>query len=356
MPRKSLGVIKLEWTCPNCNSRNPGPKKTCQNCGAPQPENVNFEVGASQERVTDAEEIKKAVAGADIHCPYCSARNPAGTATCSQCGGDLREGKLRQVGRILETPQAGTGGQVACTNCGTVNPGTSINCAKCGSPLRRAATPLAATPSGPAAGQSLVQSVKSNPRRLWILGGVLGLLAVCCIGIYAIFLRPAASVRGTVDSVHWQTAVQVQEQQAVHYEDRQGDPPSGAYNVSCHTESKDVCEQKTVDLGNGYAEVVEECHTETDQFCSYSALEWKTVQTATLEGDDLNPFYASPSLSSDQRIGDKTEDLTVSFDSEKGAITYSPNAITEYQQFQIGSQWLLELNAVGGILSVEPVP
>ena len=38
MTTKSKGFIKMEWTCPNCNTRNPGPVKTCQSCGAPQPD------------------------------------------------------------------------------------------------------------------------------------------------------------------------------------------------------------------------------------------------------------------------------------------------------------------------------
>ena len=50
MARKELGHIELQWTCPNCNGINPGPEKHCLNCGAPQPEDVEFEQADHQER------------------------------------------------------------------------------------------------------------------------------------------------------------------------------------------------------------------------------------------------------------------------------------------------------------------
>jgi hypothetical protein len=66
--RRTLGYVENEWTCPNCSTRNKGSVKTCENCGAPQPENVQFELAAEQKIVADAEKVKAAQAGADIHC------------------------------------------------------------------------------------------------------------------------------------------------------------------------------------------------------------------------------------------------------------------------------------------------
>jgi len=145
----------------------------------------------------------------------------------------------------------------------------------------------------------------------------------------------------------------VQEIHAVDHNNESGNPPSDAYNVSCHDESKDVCEQKTVDKGNGYSEVVEDCHTETTQYCSYTLDEWQTIQTYTLEGSDLQPVYDDPNLASGQRIGDKTEDLKVTFSTDKGDKVYTPGTISDYQQFELGSTWTLKLNLVGGVVSVK---
>jgi len=51
--RRTVGYIQNEWTCPNCGTRNKGGNKTCENCGAPQPENVQFELPSEQKIVTD---------------------------------------------------------------------------------------------------------------------------------------------------------------------------------------------------------------------------------------------------------------------------------------------------------------
>ncbi len=50
--RRTLGYIQNEWTCPNCNTRNKGGSKFCENCGAPQPENVQFELPSEQKLVS----------------------------------------------------------------------------------------------------------------------------------------------------------------------------------------------------------------------------------------------------------------------------------------------------------------
>jgi hypothetical protein len=195
------------------------------------------------------------------------------------------------------------------------------------------------------------------PKKMnWLLiGGILAALVVCCVVIGALFLFPSKSVKATVTNVHWQTSVPVQEVRAVDYNNEPGSPPSGAYDVACHDDSHDVCEQKTIDKGNGYSEVVQECHKETQQYCSYSLDEWTTIQTYPLEGNNLQPVYDSPNVSSGQRLGDSSEDLTVTFSTLNGQQeTYSPGNLTEFQKFTVGSTWTLKMNAVGGIVSVAP--
>ena len=86
--RQSKGFVKTEWICPSCNSRNPGPEKTCENCGSPQPENVQFYLPAEAKIIQDENAAKAAKAGADIHCGFCGTRNPGTATVCSQCGAD----------------------------------------------------------------------------------------------------------------------------------------------------------------------------------------------------------------------------------------------------------------------------
>lgn len=184
-------------------------------------------------------------------------------------------------------------------------------------------------------------------RRHWRISGL------CCVALLFLFVLPSRTVEGTVASVYWQTSVPVQEVQPVNYTNERGSPPSDAYNVSCRTESQEICEEKTIDRGNGYAEVVQECRTETEQYCSYTVDEWKTIQTYDLSGDDLYPVYAEPTIFADQRVGTASQTLNVYFDTADGQITYSPGSVDEFQQFQIGSTWTLKLNALGGVVGVE---
>ncbi len=351
--KQTLGYVQLEWTCPNCNTRNKGGVKTCVNCGAPQPENVQFERAADEKLISEAEAAKTGAIGPDIHCGFCGTRNPGNAVTCSQCGGDLKEGKARAAGRELQAAAALT--TVICTNCGAENPSAKTMCEKCGSPLPRAAAPVSfsAPMGGSAAPAAAVNPAKPAKKPNWLLlGGIAGVLLLCCIVGVFLFAFPSKTIQATVADVSWQTSVPLQEQREVRHNDEQGSAPSDAYDVSCHTETKQVCEQKTIDQGNGYGKVVEECHDENTDYCSYTVTEWQAIQTYTLDGQDLFPQYSSPSISAGQRTGSPSETLNVVFDSNNGQITYTPGSVDEFQQFEPGSTWTLKLNALGGVVSV----
>lgn len=345
--KESKGFVQLEWVCPNCEGRNPGPVKTCQSCGAPQPENVQFQRAANEKIITDEKSVAAAKTGADIHCGFCGTRNPGTATTCSQCGGDLKEGKARQAGQVLKaapTPLK----DVTCTNCGSENPGSEHVCAKCGSPLQRATPPVQAAAPPMSAAVNNAPQKKTN----WLLfGGIGAAFVVCCVAVVLMFMIPSKTVQGTVTNVYWQTSVPVQEIQAVNHTN-ESSAPSDAYNVSCRDESQEVCEEKSIDKGNGYAEIVKECHTDTTTYCDYTVDEWKTIQTYTLEGNDLSPVYDSPGLSSSQRAGSSSEAFTVYFNTDTGELTYEPGSLTDFQQFSIGSVWTIKLNALGGVMSV----
>jgi ribosomal protein L40E len=350
--RESKGFVQLEWICPNCNGHNPGPVKTCNNCGAPQPENVQFQRAADEKIITDAKTAEAANAGADIHCGFCGTRNPATARICSQCGGDLKEGKARQAGQALQAAPTGPK-VVTCTNCGTENPGSARVCKQCGSPLPQLAAPTVQQSNPIRAQASSRPAAAQQKRPNWLLfGGIGAFLLLCCMAVLFLFVFPSKSVQGTVTDVQWQTSVPVQEVQAVNYSDQSGSAPSDAYNVSCRTEDQEVCEDKTIDKGNGYAEVVKECHTESQQYCDYTVDEWTTIQTYPLQGNDFSPIYESPSLSNGQKIGSTSEQLTVYFNTADGQETYSPGSESEFQQFQIGTAWTLKMNALGSVISV----
>ena len=137
MTKKSLGYVQLEWTCPSCQTRNPGPVKKCRSCGAPQPEDVQFEQAVQETFIEDEKLIEKAQAGPDIHCPYCGTRNPAGAVTCSNCMGDLTDAAVRDKGQVLGKHRQEAQPDVACPYCGTMNPATAVKCANCQANLQK---------------------------------------------------------------------------------------------------------------------------------------------------------------------------------------------------------------------------
>lgn len=340
--------VELEWVCPNCDGVNKGSQKTCQSCGAPQPDNVKFRRAADEQILVDEKKIAAAGAGADIHCGFCGTRNPGNAATCSQCGADLKEGKARASGQVLQASAAPK--TLACSNCGMENSSSDRICKKCGAPLARAAQkqPVAA------ASQTSEPSAAAPKKVNWLLiGGIAAALLLCCAVVFGMFVMPSKTVQGTVTGVEWKTYVPVEELGPVKHTRQTGSVPSKAYNVSCQTENEEICEEKTVDQGNGYAEVVRECRTDNTEYCDYTVDEWKEVQTYTLSGADNFPVYDNPPVQSDQRLGSAREDLTVYFSIPDGQESYTPASVAEFQNFTVGSEWKLTMNALGGVLSAE---
>lgn len=360
MTKKSLGYVEIEWVCPNCGGKNPGPVKTCGACGSPQPENVQFIQARREELLTDEEAVARAKAGPDVHCPYCGARNPAGATVCTQCGGDLAEAARREAGTVLGAFRSGPAGEAVCPSCGSPNPDTAHTCANCGASLAQPTPePAAARPAPPVAAR--------KPNRLV---AILGALLLCVCGGAAIFLFLSSSTettKGAVQQVGWAREVAIERLQPVQHEAFQDDIPAGAQILSCslefqHTQSEpapnaqEVCGTPyTVDKGSGYAEVVQDCEYQVyADYCKYVAQEWTVVETASLDGDDLAPVWPNPVLSSDERLGAQQEAYTVVFATDAGLKTYTTSDAGEFSQFQIGSAWMLYINKLDVVVSVEP--
>jgi len=347
MSKESSGFIQLEWECPGCGTYNPGPEETCLSCGAPQPDDVEFVAPSERKFVTDEKKLARAKAGADIYCAFCETRNPATAETCVQCGADLTEGAKRKAGG--EVKQRAAEKIIRCPSCDAENLSSNPNCQSCGASLQK--EPVSAAQFD-AEKRTSDEATDKKPKRAWIIGLVLALM-LCCVAGLVFFFAPSEDVRGTVSDVRWETNVPVQEEREVDYSNEPGNPPADAYDVSCRTETEEVCTEETIDQGNGFAEVVENCETQSQEYCSYSVLEWQTIETLTLNGDDFDPQYANPSLQSGQRAGEESVDYTVTFSADSDTLTYSPSSLSEYQQFQPGSEWTLTLNRLGGIVSVE---
>lgn len=362
MPKETLGYVKLEWTCPKCGTRNPGPEKTCLSCGAPQPENVAFEEPAQQALLEDQKEIEKAKAGADIHCGFCGTRNPAGAKICSQCGADLVKGKRREAGAVVGAFSTGPVKQIECPSCGTKNPETSLKCSQCGSSLQKqdqsqeSQAEKLGTPARPKLARPAIIALAAI--------GVLCLVVVLSLMVMA---GKTEGVNGVVENVNWNTTVAILGLRAVEYSGWLEELPADAQVGECtmrvhHTQEQETANSTkvcgtpyTVDEGSGFGQVLQDCYYEVMQdYCNYTIMEWRQVDVAEMQGSDTSPVWAEPRLVEGQRMGDRGQTYTIVFETPDGQVTFTTTDYDLFKQLQPGSEWLLNVNSFGSILSVEP--
>lgn len=358
MPQESLGFIKLEWTCPKCRGRNPGPEKTCLSCGAPQPPDVRFEQAERQEMLTDQAQIEQAKRGPDIHCAFCGARNLADAAVCSQCGADLKEGARRESGQVVGAFVAGPAVQVACPNCASLNPESALKCTNCGAPLQRKPT---AAPAPVAPGKLSI----------WAIIALAAVVLVCLVGAISLIsqaTRTEASV-GVVERVQWTTLVYLEALRPVTYQGWRNEIPAEAEIGACQLRPHHIQDQPaenankicgtpyTVDKGTGFAEIVQDCQYEVLlDFCEYTVIQWQRIDTLTLKGNDLQPRFAEPVLNSDEQLGGQQQVFEVIFRTAQGDYTFTTDDASLFSQLVPGSRWTLSINGFGSIVSIEPAP
>ncbi|MBN1889954.1 MAG: zinc ribbon domain-containing protein [Thermoflexales bacterium] len=359
MTQKPLGYVELEWTCKRCGTRNPGLQKICSGCASPMSEQDQFEAPLQHELITDEAKLAQAKREAsDIHCPYCGARNPAGSTTCVQCGANLQDAKAREAGRVVGAHQeAAPVSEVACPYCQTPNPPNAVKCKKCGGNLvRQAAAP--AVPPAPT----------PMPKGLLIgLAVVLALLCLCVLGFMVMNVR-TTDAPGVVEAVQWERTIAIVELRPVQREDWADEIPAGASQGSCvqkhrSTQSnpapgaEEVCGTPyTIDQGDGTGKVVQDCEYKIyDRWCKYTANEWTVVDTLVARGADYNPVWPAVSLLSGQREGDRSEKYQVLFSADDKDYSYQLNSPADLAKFTKGSQWKLHINTFGNVNSVEPL-
>jgi membrane protease subunit (stomatin/prohibitin family) len=356
MAKKTVGYVRLIWTCPRCQTRNPGPNKFCNGCGAPQPEDVQFEQPAEAELIQDAAELQRAKAGPDVHCPYCGARNPSGVKFCGACGGDLTQGKARQAGRVVGAYHAPSGATRPCPACGTPNPLTSIKCSNCGSALPAAVASPAPPPTRP-----------MSSKTPFLIGGAAAALCLLAVGAFALLALKRDEQSAVVQAVAWERAIDVEAMAPAQHSDWKNEVPSAARDLSCElafrTEqdnpapvATEVCGTPyTVDEASGYGQVVQDCtYRVYDQKCSYTVDEWVVVDTLRRSGQDLNPVWPEVRLETGQRRGEQTESYTVTLVGDGADYTFEPATATQFTVFRPGSAWTVTVNGLGAVVAVEP--
>ncbi len=354
MPRETLGVVRLIWTCPSCQVRNPGPNRFCSGCGAPQPANVSFEKPSEAEYLKNEQDLAAARAGADFHCGYCGARNPAGSRSCSQCSADLTGSQVRAAGQVIGSPNTAPAAAVNCPACHSSNPADAQRCGACGAPLRPASAP-----PPPA------QTARSGfPKGLILIG--LAVLAGIIL-VISLLSSTARELSAVVQSVSWQRSLNIQQYREVTREDWRSSIPAGAELLSCRSRLAGTSSQPAansvkvcgtpylVDMGNGYAEAVQDCYYEVyEDYCTYRGMDWVTVDTLVVSGTDLNTYWPDFNPSASYREGGRAEQYTVVFNADGGFYRYQPSSYQEFLRFQPGSRWTLEINAFDQLVGVRP--
>lgn len=354
MAEKALGYVELEWTCPSCNTRNPGPVRKCAQCGTAQPEETQFEQAAEEKILTDQAAIAAAEAGPDVYCAYCGARNPAAAPICKQCGAALSEGKARSAGAVVGALRDKPAPPQVCPACGAANPAAALKCAKCGAALGKAAPAQAA----PAAARQT-----SGFRLLLLI--LLGVLAL--VVFFIVTGSRTRELVGQVADYGWRRTIAVQILAPVTRSGWRDELPADADPTNCRERvyrvqsepapgAREVCGTPyVVDTGSGYGQVKQDCQYEIlADWCEYTVLAWVAGAPLVLEGRDFNPQWPALQLSQDQRAGGRSEEFVVVFRADDVRYTYHPRSIEEYTQFENGGAWVLEVNGFGDVTNVSP--
>ena len=363
MTKKTVGYVDLEWTCPRCGGRNLGVNKKCSSCGAAQPQDVQFEVGAaSSTLIEDEAKIQQAKSGPDIHCPYCGARNVAGAQRCKVCGGGLDGGQARQVGQVVGALPTGSAEPVKCPTCGAMNAASATRCESCGALLPKPQAP----PPPPAAKPA--QPAGRLPIGLIAVLGIV--LVAACIAVALLMGggdEPAQQVSGRVSDAAWKRVILVQALLPVQREDWRANIPGDAALGGCEERlyqtldepvagSVEVCGTPYIeDTGTGVGEVVQDCQYEVyEDYCDYTTLGWQAIAPVVLAGEGLNPAWPSQRLGNQQREAGRQEEYVVTFQTESGPVEFAVSGLEQFQQFVQGSQWTLDLDSRGRVIGVEP--
>lgn len=370
MARKTIGYTELEWICENCKTRNPGTEKNCGSCGSPQPDDVVFVEARQQGLLKDEEKIQAAKAGADIHCGFCGTRNSASEKNCSQCGGELAAGERRISGMVVGAFDPEKKAELwTCKNCQFENPPINNYCRQCGSPHAEKETPPIAETSGESLDKQSQQLPMKQKKKRKLLIPIVIIIVFSILMIFLIAtLSKTKDLIGRVQNVQWSRAVEVESYVTVNRETWQDQVPSAGVIGSCElrfyneqdqpaAQSTEVCGTPyMLDLGNGNAEVVQDCtYRVYEPYCSYAIDTWQVTDSLEANGNDLLPIWPEIALNQNQRYGNQKADYSINFDTSEGVYTFSTDNVDLFTRCKPGSRWEITLNAFDRITSIQPL-
>lgn len=192
---------------------------------------------------------------------------------------------------------------------------------------------------------------------------VVAFLLLTCSLIWFLFFR-STSMPATVSQTHWSRSIAVEALVDVQKEAWRDEIPSDGQILSCQTEfrttsdtpsqnSKEVCVTEIVDQGNGAGEIVETCQYEIyDDRCTYTIRDWAEVDVIRAAGDGIDAEWPAVTFNAAQREGKAQEEYEIVFSTQDGDKTYTTQDFEYFQNFSIGSEWLISVNTLGGIVDI----
>lgn len=274
-------------------------------------------------------------------CSHCDTKGLLGASNrfCPNCGAqqDAASRYFPPAGKETASNHEFDGADVSCPACNTPNGAKAHNCRNCGSPLdgsEKVATVADRSSNAP----KKPVAVKRKLPWLWILGGIVGLVLLCC-GVSMFWTKDLPL---TVTSHSWERTIAIETMSAVSDSAWCDSMPSGAYGVSRRREERSTkkipdgeeCSTRDVDRGNGTFERRRECKPKYreepvyDDRCYFTVDRWTVSRTerATGTGTDcewpvVGALRGGSSLGA-ERQGAKGEKYELSLKGEDGK-TYS---------------------------------
>jgi hypothetical protein len=206
---------------------------------------------------------------------------------------------------------------------------------------------------------------KASPIGIGLIAVVGVLFVIACV-VFIVLSGRTEGHNALVQSASWMTSIAIESLGPVAHQGWVDEIPIDAEVGQCtpkvhHIQddpapnSNKVCGTPySVDKGSGYAEVVQDCQYEVYlDYCEYTVMEWYEIDRLSLDGVDYSPMWPDPQLAGDQRLGEKEAVYKVVFETKDGQYTYTTHNFEEYQMLQIGSEWILNINTFGQVMSVE---
>ena len=377
------------WDCRLCGHKgNRGRFTNCENCEKPRTEDTTFYLPEDAPVVTDEKQLAIARGGADWFCSLCGGAVRKSTTKCPHCSGlsinviDWEELQRRIRKQLLDEDAYNRRmfGEEFPDIIEGVDPPPK--------PKRRR--------SGP----QLNFDLSGDAGKALTMVGLVVVSMTVLFGLWMLFFD-TRQVEAHVDGFSWQRSIVIEEERTFIEEDwdvpfdgrmlsssrkiRYYEDVLDHYETVAHDVCVDVqvgtesyaCGTTSRDLGNGYFETeteycdravyTTECHTEYseepvyrqepvyDTYYRYEIDRWVTDRTERASGADRDPYWPEYWVGIDEREGHRSESYFVHFAAlEPDEEDPSPYAVSQsrWQAFRIGSRYTLEVNRLGGVLSI----